>query len=76
MRINFINSAGARMAEVLAAGRDHWDACLIGHDLLENGVIDGAVDFIVEQIAGYQKETEDVIDCSSAASSIWGAAAG
>lgn len=36
--------------KTVSSGRDnHWDACLVGHEYLNHGVIPNAVDFIVDE---------------------------
>lgn len=51
MRIIFTDDTGTPLSEVLAVSRDHWDACLIGHELISLGLAGAATDFMVRPIA-------------------------
>lgn len=62
MRVTYVNASGQQVAEVLVLGRDHWDACLIGHSLLLHGAVGDAVDFHVSEISTTQAFPEEVLD--------------
>ena len=48
MKIVFLKDTGEPVHQVLALGRDHWEACQIGWSLIADGLVPGAADFQVE----------------------------
>jgi hypothetical protein len=58
MRIIFTKDGGNPVCEMLAASKDHWDACLIGHQMLIDGLAADADDFIVTPIVCTRAEVD------------------
>lgn len=67
MRIIFVKDGGNPVCEFLAASKSHWDACLIGHQMLEDGTAGDADDFMVSPIDDCNSLAEVVDDSGTSA---------